>query len=84
MDNTKSLEFGVSELYYSIYDENNKTYSKPQKMAAAANFSLTAYEETLKFKGLDGIEIDVETTGAGYDGLQKSINRNKRQFRRSN
>ena len=68
MDNTKPLEFGVSELYYSIYDENNKTYSKPQKMAAAANFSLTAYEDTLKFKGLDGIEIDVETTGAGYDG----------------
>lgn len=69
MDSNKNLiEFGVEELHYSIYDAATKTYSTPKRFAAAANFSLTPYEITLNFKGLDGIEKDVETTIAGYDG----------------
>lgn len=69
MDTTKMIiEFGVSELHYSIYNEETQTFSTPRTLAAAANLSLSPSYNTLKFKGLDGIEREVETIFCGYDG----------------
>ena len=61
------VKFGLSNAYYSVYDESAKTYGTPVALPGAVNLSLDQEGETNKFRA-DNTDYYVSISNNGYSG----------------
>ena len=61
------VKFGLSNCYYSVYDESAKTYGTPVALPGAVNLSLDQEGETNKFRA-DNTDYYVSISNNGYSG----------------
>ena len=67
-NNNKQIEYGISELHFSIYDSKNKTFSTPKILAAAAAIKLNPISYKLIFENINGENYSMGNDFFGYDG----------------
>ena len=61
------VKFGLSNCYYSVYDEGAGTYGTPVALPGGVNLSLDQEGETNKFRA-DNIDYYVSISNNGYSG----------------
>ena len=65
------VKFGLSNVYYSVWDESTDTYDTPVAWPGAVNLSLDAQGDTTNFRA-DNIDYYVSVSNAGYSGSLES------------
>ena len=61
------VKYGLSNCYYSVYNETAKTFGTPVAMPGAVNLSLDQEGETNKFRA-DNIDYYTSISNNGYSG----------------